>query len=110
MSLEEALAKNTAALEANTAALKGAKPAATTGTTGGAAKGNKHSLEEVTALMTKVKEKFDVETAKGIIKKYGGADKLKDITDLSKLDAVFDAGTKKLAEEPASEPEGGDGL
>lgn len=62
--------------------------------------------EEVVALMGEVKDKFDVPTAKALVKKYGKADKLVDAAD-STLAAIFKAATEKLAEEPAGEEDDG---
>ena len=125
MSLEQALADNTAAVLALTAALAKGAPAATAGAstdakaeTKTAATGKttktakdtkpaapKHSREEVTAAVSEVKEKFDTDTARGLFQQY--AEKLKDVPD-DKLDALYDAAKEKLAE---GDDEGsGDGL
>ena len=100
MSLEDAITKLTAAVEANTAALKGAG-----GSTGKAAKETKtetytpkHDKSKMTAALNEVKEKFDAATAKGIIKTVGGADKMADINDPQKIDETYEAALKKLAE------------
>lgn len=63
--------------------------------------------EEVVAIMGEVKDKFDVPTAKALVKKYGKADKLVDAAD-STLAAIFKAATEKLAEEPAPADENED--
>ena len=129
MSLEQALAANTAALEANTAALlKGAVAAvvtgekATTTTTGSTAKekatstkekgtptkektaASKHSREDMVAALTEVKEKFDVESTRALFQKH--AEKMKDIPD-SAIDEIYLAAKEKLAEGDGGE---GDGL
>ena len=91
MSLEEALAKNTAALEANTAALLkgGGKPAASGG--GASAYKPKHTYDEMTAALGELKEKSGgSDVPKEIIKTVGKADKMKDITDPALIDAVYD--------------------
>ena len=132
MSLEQALAANTAALEANTAALlKGAVAAVVTGekattttttTTGSTAKekatstkekatatkektaASKHSREDMVAALTEVKEKFDVESTRALFQKH--AEKMKDIPD-SAIDEIYLAAKEKLAEGEGGE---GDGL
>lgn len=91
MSLEEALAKNTAALEANTAALLkgGGKPAASGG--GASAYKPKHTYDEMTAALGELKEKSGgSDLPKEVIKTVGKADKMKDITDPALIDAVYD--------------------
>lgn len=98
MSLEEALAKNTAALEANTAALLkgGGKPTASSGG-GSATYKPKHTYDEMTAALGELKEKSGgSDLPKEIIKTVGGADKMKDITDPQKIDAVYDACKDKV--------------
>lgn len=98
MSLEEALAKNTAALEANTAALLngGGKPAASGG--GASAYKPKHTYDEMTAALGELKEKSGgSDVPKEIIKTVGKADKMKDITDPALIDAVYDACKAKVA-------------
>ena len=129
MSLEQALAANTAALEANTAALlKGAVAAvvtgekATTTSTGSTAKekatpakekatatkektaASKHNREDMVAALTEVKEKFDVESTRALFQKH--AEKMKDIPD-SAIDEIYLAAKEKLAEGDGGE---GDGL
>ena len=132
MSLEQALAANTAALEANTAALlKGAVAAVVTGekattttttSTGSTAKekatpakekatatkektaASKHSREDMVAALTEVKEKFDVESTRALFQKH--AEKMKDIPD-SAIDEIYLAAKEKLAEGEGGE---GDGL
>lgn len=57
----------------------------------------KHSREEMEAALSKVKDKSDAKTAKAIINEVGGAQKMAEIPD-DKIDAVFDAAEKKIAE------------
>ena len=107
MSLEQALAANTAALEALTAALAGAKvggTAATTSTEKPATEKAKpgrppakekaapvHTRDELSAALTELKEKTgSADAPREIIKSVGGAEKSKDIAD-EKIDAVYDA-------------------
>lgn len=103
MSLEQALAANTAALEANTAALKaggGAKPAAA-GAGAAATKGvdkPKRTKEEIVAIMGKVKDKFDNDTAIALRNEFGKVTSLKDLVAGKEGDALYDAAAKKLAE------------
>lgn len=106
MSLEQALAANTAALEANTAALL--KAAGSTG--GGTTKASgskkeetaskpKHSREELAALMGKVKADKSKEVAQALIKDHSPeTGKLADVPD-DKIDALYAAGEAKLKEE-----------
>lgn len=96
MSLEEKIAALTAAVEANTAALKaggGAKAG-----TGSSSPASKHTRAEMQAAMNELKEKKGAPEAKALIKEVGGVDKLADIPD-DKIDACFDAAKKKLAAE-----------
>lgn len=77
MSLEEALAANTAALNANTAALLGdAKSAGSTASKSSSSKAAatknskptpKHSLDDVTAAVTGIKDDFGLPEAKKIL-------------------------------------------
>lgn len=107
MSLEDAIAKLTAALEANTAAHTGAgsKPAASAGTTTKAASTKaasytaQHTHEEMAAALGEVKEKYGAPAAKAIIKEVGGKDKMAEITDPKTIDATYDAAKAKLSEE-----------
>lgn len=105
MSLEDAIVKLTAAVEANTAALKagGGTSASSTKTTktesaGSASYTPKHDKSKMTAALSEVKEKFDAATAKGIIKNVGKADKMADITDPKLIDETYEAAVAKLAE------------
>ena len=107
MSLEDAIAKLTAALEANTAAHAGgaSKPAAATSAststkaTKPAGYTAQHSHEEMAAALGEVKEKFGAPAAKAIIKEVGGKDKMAEITDPKTIDATYDAAKAKLQEE-----------
>lgn len=103
MSLEEEIAKNTAALEANTAALKAAAGGAAGGgtTTTGGKKTEpkkaetktepKRSVEEVKKAAGALSTKKGQDVAKGVIASLG-AKALADILgDPSKLDAAYDA-------------------
>jgi hypothetical protein len=105
MSIEDALAKLTAAVEANTAALKGGKPAAAAAETKAEKPADKPKTEtteakgpsraEVNALLGKVKDKFDMAAAKTIIKDVGGVDKMADIPE-GKFAAIVTACNGKL--------------
>lgn len=109
MSIEEALSKLTAAVEANTAALLGAGGKAAASTTApekapskpakAAAYEAKHSHEEMAAALGEVKEKFGAPAAKAIIKETGGKDKMAEITDPKTIDAVYDAAKAKLEDD-----------
>ncbi len=117
MSLEQAIEKLTAAVEANTAALLKSG-----GTTASAGKTEtkpvkeskaekyeaKHTKDEMMAVLSELKKKAggDAEVPKKIIKEIGGADKMADINDAAKIDAVYEAAKKKMAELD----DGGDGL
>lgn len=116
MTIEQLIAANTAALEANTAALlkSGGSTTGAGKTTGGStagagkttttAKGPKNTRESMVAALQKVKEEKSKEEAKALISEVGGVEKMADIPE-GKIDAVYDAAVKKLAEESA--PEGG---
>lgn len=119
MSLEQAIEKLTAAVEANTAALL--KSGGTTSASGvgktetKTAKESKaekyeakHTKDEMMAALSELKKKAggDAEVPKKIIKEIGGADKMADINDAAKIDAVYEAAKKKMAELD----DGGDGL
>lgn len=109
MSIEEALSKLTAAVEANTAALLGGgksaaapaaeKAASTTKPSKPAGYTAQHSHEEMAAALGEVKEKFGAPAAKAIIKETGGKDKMAEITDPKTIDAVYDAAKAKLEDE-----------
>lgn len=106
MSIEQKIEALTAALEANTAALKAAggttaatKPAAAAKTVKEPAKpACVNTREAMQALLKKVKEEKSADDAKGIIKEVGGVEKMADIPE-DKIDAVFDAATAALEEE-----------
>lgn len=105
MSLEQAIEKLTAAVEANTAALKAGGGGKAAGTSSGASdKGDggykaKFDKAEMQTALNAVKEKHGTPAAKALIKEIGGADKMADITDPKKIDAVTEAAKKKLDEE-----------
>lgn len=109
MSLEQAIAANTAALEALTAVLAGAKVSATTTTTTTTEKAPeverttkvkktekftayeaRFDKAQMTAALNKVKEDKGVPEAKRIIKEVGKQDKMADIVDPAIIDAVCD--------------------
>jgi hypothetical protein len=114
MSLEQALADNTAALQAMTAALlKGGtavpaadKPAKGSGEKAGkaAAYEAKHSKEEMQAAMQELKEKCGMDAAKKVRAEVAKVDKLAEVTDPKVIDAVYDAA--KAAIKAAEEDEG----
>ena len=101
MSLEQALAENTAALQALTAAMS--KSGATAGSAdaktdkpAGKAGGKtvyeaKHSKEEMQAAMQELKEKCGMEAAKKVRAEVAKVDKLAEVTDPKVIDAVYDA-------------------
>ena len=114
MSLEQALAANTAALEALTAALK----AAPTTAAAPAPKAEKPTKAEkaekaekaaayearfdkaqMTAALNEVKEAKGVPEAKRIIKEVGKAEKMADIADPALIDAVYDECKKVMSAE-----------
>lgn len=103
MSLEQALAANTAAVEALTAVLKsGAGASAKGGTTAAAGKTEKSGYEakfskaDMQGALNEVKEKLSTADAKKLIKEVGGADKMADITDPATIDKVYEAAKKVL--------------
>lgn len=111
MSLEAKLEALTAAVLANTEALKGAKgaPAASgkPGKTSPAEKTSKFTPEQVKAAAVKVKDKLGTGEAKRLIKEVGKADELMKI-EVGNYDAFIAACEKAVA--AAEEPEdGGDG-
>jgi hypothetical protein len=121
MSLEQALAANTAALEANTAALTGAKPAAAAGKPAAAAgkpaaaagKTTKteyvptHSKAEAQALANRVKEEKGVPDIRAIIKGLG-YEKLADIAKPEDLDKLAAAALEALGESEGADDSGDD--
>jgi hypothetical protein len=104
MSIEQALAALTAAVEANTAALGGAKTAAPAASKPAAEKSTaktyepKHAKEEMQAALAEVKEKAGTPAAKEIITEIGKATKMAEITDPKLIDACYAAAKAKLAE------------
>lgn len=106
MSLEQELQANTAAIEALTAALKGAgtapadKPAAAPKTEKAAPKGkakkSEHTLEEAQKALIKIKDDFDMKHAKDVLGEFG-IDKMANIPE-DKIDAIYDAAIAKHAE------------
>lgn len=108
MSLEQAIEKLTAAIEANTAAVTaaaGSAPAAAPAATGKGKKADtpkadtpKVTREQMTKALNDVKEAKGVDAAKGIIKDVGKAAKMADIAD-NLIEAVYNAAVEKLAEE-----------
>lgn len=106
MSIEQALAALTAAVEANTAALKaGGGAAAATAKADKPAKEKaepkgytaKHTKEEMMTVMNEVKEKIDAATAKGIRDEVGKVSKLSELVDAETIDKVYDAAKAALA-------------
>lgn len=61
------------------------------------------SIEDMKAVVTQVKDKHGTPVAKELIKKYGKADKLADVTDPKLVKALHDAAQEKLGEEDAEE-------
>ena len=103
MSLEQALAANTAALEALTAAMsKGGAATTTTTSTKGkdkpAAYEAKHSLEEMQAAMNDVKEKCGKDKAIEIRNNVGKVAKLADVKDAKVIDDLYEAAKAALKE------------
>lgn len=108
MSLEQALAANTAALEANTAALLGAAGKTTTtgkttadktekaGKTEKSSSKSKHTKAEMQAALNDVKEQKGTAVAKKLIKE-AGFDKLADVTE-DKFDELYDAAKAELGD------------
>jgi hypothetical protein len=101
MSLEQAIEKLTAAVEANTAALKGG-----TGSTKASGKASggetaykpKHSKEDMQSALGELKEKSGgSEAPKKIIKEVGGVDKMAEITDPAVIDKVYEAAKAAVA-------------
>lgn len=113
MSLEEALAENTAAMKALTAALgkSGAATASTDSKAGGSKPSGKssyeakHSKEEMQAAMQEVKEKLGMDAAKKIRSEVAKVDKLADLTDAKVIDAVYDAAKAAVKAKEAKDAE-----
>ncbi len=119
MSLEQALAENTAALKENTAALKaaGGKPAAAAAASASSTKAKppapapapaaaKVDRAAVTAALEVLKEKKGVDAAKKVIKEAGGVEKRADIPE-DKFQEVIDAAkaATDATEEQAGDPD-----
>lgn len=103
MSLEQALAANTAAIEALTAAMSKGGAAATTTSTKAtkdkpAAYEAKHSLEEMQAAMNDVKEKCGKDKAIEIRNNVGKVAKLADVKDAKVIDDLYEAAKAALKE------------
>ncbi len=103
MSLEQALAANTAAIEALTAAMsKGGATTTTTATKAPkdkpAAYEAKHSLEEMQAAMNDVKEKCGKDKAIEIRNNVGKVAKLADVKDAKVIDDLYEAAKAALKE------------
>ena len=102
MSLEQAIAANTAAIEALTAAMS--KGGAATTTT--AAKGKdkpaayeaKHTVEEMQAAMNDVKEKCGKDKAIELRNTVGKVAKLADVKDAKVIDDLYEAAKAALKE------------
>lgn len=125
MSLEQKIEALAAAIEANTAALKGAGGAAAapaadkaekaaapkaekaTKTEKTAPKGYeaKHTKDQATAAVNEVKEKLGVAQAKAIIKKCG-AEKLSEITSDEAIDKLYDLSKEALGADEGSDDNG----
>lgn len=103
MSLEQAIAANTAAIEALTAVMsKGGAAAATTSTKATkdkpAAYEAKHTLEEMQAAMNDVKEKCGKDKAIEIRNNVGKVAKLADVKDAKVIDDLYEAAKAALKE------------
>ncbi len=102
MSLEQAIAANTAALEALTAAMSKGGATTTTTTIKGKEKPPayeaKHSLEEMQAAMNDVKEKCGKDKAIEIRNNVGKVAKLADVKDAKVIDELYDAAKAALKE------------
>jgi hypothetical protein len=115
MSLEDAISKLNASVEALTAAMKGFSavapapkasapaaaptPAPTPAPAAAKEYVGQHTKDEMKAMVTKVKEKHGVPAAKAIIKTDGGADKLDDINDPKIIDKVYEVAKAKYEED-----------
>ncbi len=104
MSLEQAIAANTAAIEALTAVMSKSGGAATTTTTSTKGKDKpaayeaKHSLEEMQAAMNDVKEKCGKDKAIEIRNNVGKVAKLADVKDAKVIDDLYEAAKAALKE------------
>lgn len=119
MSIDQAIAALTAALNANTAALEksaGAAPDAAEKPAAGKGKGAaetkkadgpKVTQEQVNAALIKIKDAFGMPEAKTVIKEFGLVDKMADIKP-AQFKAVLEGAIAKFDELTAA-AEGGDG-
>lgn len=114
MTIELKLDENTAAVRELTAEMKKRWPAvagaATTtaaASTKGADKPPAPSVDEIKAKAKEVRDRFDAETAKGIILKVGGKPKSEEVPE-GKRAAVLTALQAKLDEPEAPEGDGDD--
>lgn len=103
MSIEKALADLTAAVEANTAALKAGGGAAATTKVAKETKETKvakptHTREELAAIMGKVKAEKSSDVAKALILSDGKSAKLAEVAE-ENIDALYAAAEAKLKEE-----------
>lgn len=102
MSLEQAIAANTAAIEALTAAMsKGGAATTTTGTKTKdkpAAYEAKHTVEEMQAAMNDVKEKCGKDKAIELRNTVGKVAKLADVKDAKVIDDLYEAAKAALKE------------
>lgn len=106
MSLEQAIAANTAALEALTAAMSkaGTTVATTTPAAGGKGKDRpaaytaKHTVEEMQTVMNELKEKVGKEKAIELRNTVGKVAKLSEVTDPKVIDELYEAAKKALTE------------
>jgi len=104
MSLEQAIAANTAAIEALTAVMSKGGGATTTTTSTKATKDKpaayeaKHSLEEMQAAMNDVKEKCGKDKAIEIRNNVGKVAKLADVKDAKVIDDLYEAAKAALKE------------
>lgn len=122
MSLEQKIEALTAAIEANTAALKAAggttaapaaedkaekttKAAKTTKAEKPAGYEAKHTKDQATAAVNEVKEKLGVAQAKAIIKKCG-AEKLSEITSAEGIDKLYELSKEALGADEGSDDSG----
>ncbi len=104
MSLEQAIAANTAAIEALTAVMSkgGAAPAAAA--SGGRAKAAdkpaayvaQHTVEEMQTVMNEVREKCGKDVAVELRNTVGKVAKLSEVSDPKVVDALYDAAKAKL--------------
>lgn len=115
MSLEQALADNTAALKELAAAMKagGGAPATTGKTetkpdTKPKSNAGEHTKAEATAALNEVKEKFGTEKAVELRNKFGKVTKMADLSNAADIDALYKECKKAM--EAGDSGSGGDGL